>query len=353
MKILLFSDLHAHLFKPYATILPDGMNSRLADAVSCVKQILTYIDNHPDIDLVLFGGDLFHTRGRIAVHAFNAMYEMLSKFNVPVVLIHGNHDQADKEGSVYSVMSLETICTVVSQPGWCVVESQRKEPINLMAVPYTEDIAHLREVVKQPPPRSGFKMFLGHLGLQGALVGADFVYANRNDAQVSDLNVTAFDAGYLGHFHKHQQVSDHFYYIGAPLQHTWGDAGDAERGFIVYDTNTRSHVRVLLKAPRFMRTRESDFYGLDDDYVRMTATRTYSDDEIESLRTKHNLRSLEVEFAEIAVPVQGPRIAIEHGMSYQDMVQRWVASGTQGTDGLDTDYLVQLGLEILQEVEDT
>lgn len=354
MRILIFSDLHAHLFRPYATILPNGMNSRLVDAVNCVKQIIDYVAIHPEIDLVLFGGDLFHTRGRLAVQAFNAIYEVLSGFSlrkVPTVLIHGNHDQADREGSVYSIHTLRTICTVVDQPGWVMVAGHSQQLINLMAVPYTENLAHLRDLVKEPAPAPGPRIFLGHLGLQGAKVGADFVYANPHDAVVADLNPAGFDAGFLGHFHTYQPVGHNFHYIGAPLQHTWGDSGDP-RGFLIYDTETKAHERVLLRAPRFVHIVENEQVDVEDCYVRMTASRAYSEDEAELARRAYGARSLEVVVADVP-HTNGVRVAIEHGMSYRDMIQRWVGSGVQPVEGLDSDYLVQLALEILQEVEDT
>ena len=127
-KILLWSDLHAHEFRPYSTILPNGMNSRLADAIECVNQIHGYSIKH-DVDLVLFGGDMFHIRKNIAVQAFNEVFEAMSQFSlskVPVLMLHGNHDQADKEGSVHSIHSFRTFLQIADKPGWVQLQHLQK-----------------------------------------------------------------------------------------------------------------------------------------------------------------------------------------------------------------------------------
>jgi DNA repair exonuclease SbcCD nuclease subunit len=367
MNFLIFSDLHAHPFKPYATILPNGMNSRLSDIVSCVKQILDYCIEHPEVELVLFGGDLFHTRGRLAVQAFNAIYEVLAGFSIrkiPLMLIHGNHDQADREGSVYSIHTLRTVAEVVDKPGWTMVTTRTGQDVAVMAVPYTENVAHLRDLVKTPfPGRLVTKvptLFLGHLGIQGAKVGSDFVYTNPYDAAVDDLNLPGFDAAFLGHYHMHQRLTANAWYIGAPLQHTWGDRGQ-ERGFVIYDSETRQIERHMLSAPRFEEVQVADVdrvlsagsWDFQSSFLRVLDSRAWSDDEREDVRIRLDARSLEVCAPVKPETANRQRVNITLGMSYRDILQLCIENGTLAVDpGLDPEYLVQLGSEILQEVDD-
>lgn len=44
----------------------------------------------------------------------------------------------------------------------------------------------------------------------------------------------AFKRVFSGHFHHHHSPSDNFVYVGAPMQHTYGDAGDDARGVVLY-----------------------------------------------------------------------------------------------------------------------
>ena len=366
MRVALFSDLHAHPFKPYATILENGMNSRLSDAVACINQLLVYCIAN-DVDLVLFGGDLFHVRRTINVAAFNAVYEEMSKFavhGIPLVLIHGNHDQADKRGSQHSIHAFRTFCNVVDDPGWLVVRGKSGEPCAIMAIPYMENVAHLRDLVQEPCPVAKTpKILLGHLGIQGAKVGADFVYTNPHDADANDLNYKAFDAVYLGHYHQHQPVAFNAWYIGAALQHNWGDR-DQWRGFLVYDTKLRTHERLTLSAPQFVECEESWFHKrfhnddhgpFQDNYVRVidNTNAEWLEDEREEMRTQIGARSLELVPPKTAiVRAKSARIEVDPSMSFSDLLRRYVSSGMHATGGLDEDYLLQIGQDILEEVSE-
>jgi len=359
MKIILFSDLHAHPFKPYATILESGMNSRLADAISCIHQVLQ-IAREQDADLVLFGGDMFHVRRTINVMAFNAVYEAMAGFSmykIPVGMIHGNHDQADRAGDDHSIHAFRTFCTVIDDPGWQMLTGRSGKPYAIMGVPYTENIEHLRHVLKEPCPAANkHRLFLGHLGIQGARVGADFVYTNPHDASIGDLTATEFDAGYLGHYHEHQQLAPNFHYIGAPLQHTWGDR-DQWRGCLVYDTDTGRHKKIALKAPKFQQLTIEELNSgapilTTDNYVRIEDSRVWPDAEREDIRKSLEARSLEILKPKNGTEsTSGTRLQMGPSMSYIDMMQTFVRSGVQRADDLDPEYLIQLGAEVLEEVE--
>jgi DNA repair exonuclease SbcCD nuclease subunit len=329
------------------------MNSRLADATNCIEQVITYCIKNK-VDVALFGGDLFHVRRNINVTAFNAVYRALDGFEchgIPLAMIHGNHDQADRKGDEHSLLAMSDI--VFDKPTWYTIRDRwgNELPLDVLGIPYTENIEHLRDVVNRPcPNKSHHKIMLGHFGVQGAKVGADFVYINPHDAAVDDLNLGAFDRAYLGHYHLHQKIAPNAWYIGAPLQHNWGDAGQL-RGFLAYDTETRSHEFIPLKAPRFVCDPDTDA-DVSDCFVRYTSDRTWSADEIEACRQSIRARSLE-----IVPPKEHPTDGSENvhdsppDASMYDVLERYVKSGIHPTNGLEKEYLLQLGREILEEVE--
>jgi DNA repair exonuclease SbcCD nuclease subunit len=360
-KIALFSDAHAHTFAPYATILPNGMNSRLADVVSCIDQIHDYCAAN-GIDLVLFGGDMFHTRRQIPVQALNAVYNSMARFaasGIPVFMIDGNHDQSDREGKTHSLYTFQTFLEVADGPGWYLMEGKSGTPYSIMAVPYTEDVEHLRDVVNEPCPDKGAPtLFLGHLGVQGAKVGADFVYTNPHDPTIHDLNPTAFDVGFLGHYHLHQILAgaDNFRYIGAPLHHNWGDAGQY-RGFLVYDTDSGQCEALSLDSSKFVRITRSLYDNLKTDamkghYVAVEDDRAWSDDEREDARLRLKARSFEIRQVETKQS-HFQRIDLPSELSYEDIVSSYVTSGRTNTDDLDDEYLISLGKEIMKEVQES
>lgn len=355
MKILLFSDLHAHNFKPYATILPNGMNSRLADAVSCINQIRSFCEDPTNgIDLVLFGGDLFHVRRNINVTVFNAVYDAIAKFQesgIQLAKIHGNHDQADRKGEQHSLHAFTEICDVFIEPCWCVFETPSGEKCNVLGIPYTENIEQLRDVVKEDPPEPDFPtLMLGHFGVQGALVGADFVYINPHDPTVEDLNAEAFDHVFLGHYHLHQKVADNVHYIGAPMQHNWGDSGQ-NRGFLVYDTETKEIERHYCESPWFVEVDKSHKAPLTDCFVRIIDDKQWSAEEIEERRSVLGARVVEVVPPSASRVVCDARIPITTNTSMREAAERYVRSGVQPSGGLEESYLLQIGTEILEEVE--
>jgi DNA repair exonuclease SbcCD nuclease subunit len=358
-KIILFSDLHAHAFKPYATILPNGLNSRLADTVNCIAQIYDYAKSI-SADAVLFGGDLFHIRKTISVAAFNAVYEQMAKFSfskIPVAMIHGNHDQADREGNTHSIHAFRTFLHVIDKPCWYPLVCRSGEIIYLLGVPYIENIPQLQELTHSSCPNpDASRLLLGHLGIQGARIGADFVYTNPHDATVEDLNATAFDAVFLGHYHSYQQLASNAWYIGAPLHHNWGDRNDT-RGFIVYDTDTKQHQHVPLKFPKFVELTEFDLSttctDAVDGFVRLVSDAKWTEKDHDALRTKLGARSLEISTKKSSKVFENhaPRIAVNPADSSDDILEKYVLSGLGTMDGLDEGYLIQLGREILTEVE--
>jgi DNA repair exonuclease SbcCD nuclease subunit len=365
-KIVAFSDLHGHPFKAYATLLPNGRNSRLNDAVCVVQQVRDHA-LAIGADLVVFAGDMFHVRKNIPVTAFNLIYEELSRFPVmglPTVMLHGNHDQADRFGEEYSVFAFGAFCTVFDKAGWLSVDTpSKRERIGILGVPYTEDLDHLRSVSAQLAPSDvDHKIFLGHFGIQGAKLGADFVYVNRYDATLKDFHSDQFDAVLMGHYHLHQQLAPNAWYIGAPLQHNWGDKNQ-RRGFVIYDTETRTVEHVPLIAPEFVELTEQqleereydtigDYICTPDSYVRLISDHIWSVPDQEKLKKQLEARSLEIIKPARKVSGQQPRLAVDPTMDAREVIDKYVHAGVVTTDGLDENFLIQLAHEIMQEVEE-
>jgi len=361
--ILLWSDLHAHAFQQYATLTSDGVNSRLADAVSVINQVHKIAEEH-DVDLVLFGGDMFHIRKVLYTQIFNMVFEAMAKFavsKIPTVLIHGNHDQSDRAGTQHSLFTFNTFLYVISEPGWHLVEGRHGSRYNILGIPYTENVTQLQYHVLRRPKNPGTRIQLSHLGVQGAIVGADFVYANPHDPRVADLAVDNFHACFLGHYHQHQMLAGNAWYIGAPMHHNWGDRFDSNpRGCLLYDTETGKIKRVPLAAPRFVVCEgslgsivpEHEPNVCETDYIRWITDEVISDDERQDIQKNIRCRSLEIIPKNKESIVTAPRLQVTPHMSTKDMVDAYVKSGLTDADGLDPQYLLQMGHELLEEAQE-
>ena len=362
-KLVIFSDLHSHTFGPYSTVLPDGTNSRLQDAINVISKVRE-VAKTVDADAVIFTGDLFHERRHIVTQAFNKTYEAMSMFAVdrmPLLMIHGNHDQADRLGRHHALKAFSTFATVVDNAGW--VEFQGKECMyDIFAVPYVENANHLEEILDGAGPNFPLdkkewpKIFLGHMGVEGAKLGADFVYTNGNEPSVEDLPTDLFDAGFLGHFHLHQELAPNFWYVGAPLQHNWGDIGQP-RGCMVYDTETKvgSHIPFEGVSPTFMEITSAEARIKRDDcsgnIVRVVSDKPWSEDDIEASRVALGALSLEVSGQKVDVnEAYEARLKIDPGASYDEMVAGYVQSGLVELEGLEEDWLIEVGHKILAKV---
>lgn len=355
-EVVLFADLHCHPYKPYADIDDTGMNSRVKDAVACLEQITRYCEkNKPD--LVLFAGDMFHTRGKLSVQAYNAVHNVLEELgqHTKLVMIHGNHDQVDRGGADNSLEGLRHVCTVPLYTGWHRVGANNRI-YDIFCIPYSVDDSAVRTLIRDRPVAhrkiADTALLLGHVGIQGAKLGADFVFPSPYDLTLDDLNLPEFDAAFLGHYHMHQQLAPNCWYIGAPMHHTWGDKGQ-RRGFMTYDVNTKMASHIELEFPQFVEIPTGQFNAPVGSYVKMQDTVSWAADVCEEVRTKHGWRSFEVVPVPSSAPKShGPRLPVSVGMSMSDVLVKYVRSGLVTDPNLDEDYLLQLGQELLQLVEE-
>lgn len=274
----MFSDLHLHAFKQFSKEEVGGVNSRLKDGLDIIKQIEEHVQNDTDITDVFFCGDLFHVRNNINVATFNKVIESVTDFayninKVKLYILAGNHDQATRDGEVTSLDAFQSI-SVRGGKKIPIIKSPTNVPhkyLDIVAAPYTENKDSVKKLIK-----GKHDLFFGHMGINGSIVGSDFVYNNPADWSLDDLNTHNFDALFFGHFHRHQQLTENSWYVGAPLHHNFGDEGQS-RGFMVYDVNTKRAEHLPTRYPKFVTVTDEtiDDKEFHNNYVRIkTANRS-------------------------------------------------------------------------------
>lgn len=247
MKILLFSDLHLHTWKYGSKITPEGYNSRLIRQYGVLNQIGNYaFDN--DIKHVFFLGDLFHTHSQIPTQALslahNAFWWFKHKFNLQSYFLVGNHDMMDREGKIHSVGWLREYGTVIEKQTTFKIDNQI-----FHALPYTEDEEKIKNFLSEILPGA---IVLMHQGVAGIPMGSGFVI---DEVLSPEMIPEHCKHAFTGHYHAHKCVNEKFTVIGSPMQHTWGDVGDA-RGWIIYNTETN-------EVKQIQQTVASEFRILD------------------------------------------------------------------------------------------
>lgn len=260
MKMAVFSDLHAHNYKEFDKHSERTGSQRLDRVIDtllfirddCVRRGIKY---------VMFGGDMFHVRARVNTLVYNAVYDAIKTFHehgLEIIGIAGNHDQHDNsdvpQHSLHTFNDLPgvTIYGDLSThfiPEW---ETDDKDLL-IHCVPYSKNAQRIKDWIKDLPESEDTNhICLFHLGISGAFVGKGS-YPMADAFNPEDLRPNFFKYIVGGHFHKQQFIQDypHFFYTGAPIEHSFSDEGE-DKGYYIIDTSKRWDVGfVPIPNPKF------------------------------------------------------------------------------------------------------
>ncbi|KAK5636878.1 hypothetical protein RRF57_012590 [Xylaria bambusicola] len=220
------------------------------------------MDCTPDISRVIICGDVLTSRSMQPTAVISAAYRFLSDLSssVPHVnVILGNHDLAYRRD--YSTTALEALNMSRLKPFMSLHDGVNRynwDGRNVLVLPFREDQTELTAAVANvDPSEAAHTVAFAHLALNRAVTQRHVVY--------SDTAETGYSVRYQGltgpdHFStlaSHQTIvqpgqnaSSASYkdrlqgsvtYLGSPLQLTWADLCDEERGVIMLDPVTLEH----------------------------------------------------------------------------------------------------------------
>jgi len=352
MKLVAYSDLHAHPFKN-GTLTEHGRNSRVDDAVSVINQAYDHAEKI-GAEYVVFGGDLFDRRKSIDVDTFNRVHSVVSNRSkaVKTLMIPGNHDQANKSGTIHALQRFGSgdQCIVFSEPVWV----ELGDGVGLFGIPYYDDGQTISEYARAGvdcrPEHIEKAILLMHYGVYGAKVGpSDYVLPC--ELNLSMLDPDHWDIILSGHYHIGQQIGDNFHYIGSAMQHRWDDAG-FNKSFLVIDTDDFSLSRTPTVAPRFVVFKGQVEGDVDNCFVRLVTDYEIEFQEKEkiiSTLTEAGAISVEFRYEPKQEIVHEERISFSEEKGLYGVVEEYVGSGIVDTDGLDEERLVSVGKNILSQ----
>jgi len=359
MRVLLFSDLHAHAFKAYSTVLPSGRNSRLQDAVNILTEIKTIADQEK-VDGILFGGDLFHIRpgaGTMKIPTFNAIFDAVARLKIGrsfVGLLVGNHDQGDRAGLEHSIYAFGSIITVMDQPNWYHFDVNG-ENLPVFALPSTRH-ARVKEIVDlNINEEIDDAILLGHLPIAGGVVGCNFHMPDENAASLDDLRPDYFRRIFLGDFHKPQTLQPGVQYVGATHHHNWGDAGQ-RRGCLVWDTvSDEVKFHHLTSAPKFVKVPIKDHGQTEEvqgNFVRVVHSTSVQGSLVDQITEGYLAAGAKVVEFWLEQNKDQASVVSEHSefspsMDHEDMVTTFVAK--EVPEDLEEEFLIPLGKDILNK----
>lgn len=228
MRYLIFSDLHLHRWPYGAATDKDGRHSRLADLLRILDTV-GEIAAEQNVNSVLFAGDFFHRPWADAEMA-EEVRSRIWAFKGPIVVIAGNHDQ-------------------IARRSW------RARMTSIIPSGHFGNVLGAEDYSDDPRTRwaerllSGKKpdVFIMHQGILGAKMSKDFCSENEQDLSLAEARQLASKLVIAGHFHQPQLFDQQEPVVlipGAPVQHTWGDAGQ-ERGVWIANVDEKVDVDFL------------------------------------------------------------------------------------------------------------
>ncbi|KAI1802666.1 P-loop containing nucleoside triphosphate hydrolase protein [Daldinia bambusicola] len=245
---LLFSDIH--------------FGSRDLDRViRAANWIASLPQSHQRITRAVICGDLLTTRASQPTHVLSACYRFLNKLveAVPHVdIILGNHDLAyrlDYTTSALEALSISRLAPFVTLHTQ--IGCHEWDGRQVFVMPFREDQSQIVKAIHDLDPKNAANTVgFGHLAINRAITQKYTVNAETGKSNFSIRYPGLTSVGgfaplartFTGHFHSHQTIlqtdkdegnlQGSITYIGSPLQLTWADLLDSDRGVILFDPET-------------------------------------------------------------------------------------------------------------------
>jgi len=222
-KAVITTDIHLRTTDKYGKILPNGLNSRLADTLDHLKKSVDYAIAH-NVDFWICLGDVFD-KINPAESLRKAFVELLAPLihkKIPIIILIGNHDTDSKiyslmtESSIFNILD-STAITVLSEPCEMTLKG-----VDCLMIPWTTD-----DIIAKWLRKTKNKIVFGHFGVDGALVsGTEYVLSVGLSQRLFDRHRYTF----LGHYHK-PQVAKKWMYVGSLHKVDFGERND-KKGFL-------------------------------------------------------------------------------------------------------------------------
>ncbi|KAI1363332.1 P-loop containing nucleoside triphosphate hydrolase protein [Xylaria arbuscula] len=227
--------------------------------------IVTFTRQTPGISRVVICGDVLTSRSMQPTAVVSAAYRFLSDLSSSVPhlnVILGNHDLAYRRD--YGTTALEALNMSRLKPFISLhdgVDRYNWDGRDVLVMPFREDQTELTAAVAKIDPNEAARtVAFAHLALNRAVTQRHIIYddGDATGPSVRYRGLTGPDhfsslaRTFTGHFHSHQTILQpeqnaenrlhgSVTYLGSPLQLTWADLCDDQRGVVLLDPVTLEH----------------------------------------------------------------------------------------------------------------
>lgn len=254
--------------KPLAVLISD-IHYTVQNLDLCTKALYQAMDKAKELGVeLIIAGDLNDSkaviRGEVAnelIHVFKATYHKGTR----TVVIPGNHDLLSVKDNAHSLNFLRPYTVLLDSP-------QSLYKMHLIPYQITNE-AFLKAI-------EGLKdgtIVIAHQGFKGANLGSYF----KDDSSVDPAAVKHLKI-FSGHYHMHQDIGT-VTYIGSPFTHTFGEANDGPKGYLViYEDGSYVHHHIKLRKHIIVERTTENLYEMIENYspgdvIQIKVTGTYND----------------------------------------------------------------------------
>lgn len=200
---------------------------------------------------VVILGDIVHTRGQIHLKTYHEIARLLrsmhdATWSPSIHILIGNHDMLDKHSRAINSMEIFDFAS----PRLVVYAETREtiiDGIRCIFLPYHEDQTVISEYLQSYSVTDRERIIVfAHASVEGAIVNGISDHSNlicKNSGGLTVSLLGSYRQTFLGHFHHHRTYGErrNVTYVGSPTQFNFGDAGDINRGFVVYSPSENQH----------------------------------------------------------------------------------------------------------------
>ncbi|KAK4080924.1 hypothetical protein Trihar35433_2029 [Trichoderma harzianum] len=207
-------------------------------------------------------GDLLTSRTMQLTHVLSACYRFIGLLSDVVPRVHillGNHDlsyRRDYQTTALAALGINRLAPYVSLHSG--IAHHEWDGRRILLLPFREDQNELTQAVTALGPNEASKtVAFAHLAINKAITQRHVVNAGvdkpRVTSSVTYRGLTGPDQfaslarTFTGHFHSHQTIRNNvdlqgsITYLGSPLQLSWADLNDEQRGVVLFDPETLEH----------------------------------------------------------------------------------------------------------------
>lgn len=222
MRVVVLADVHAHKHSQFSHPDTEFGTNRVRHIVSCLGQARDYAVTN-QIKYVIIVGDLFHSRGILSVEVNNIVRDSIKTMKnvgLDVIIVAGNHDQANKSGSITSVRGVEEYADAIED--FTIMDS-------IAYMPYSDYRAEVVEWFQECRVRK-VKQVFAHIPVAGAELVKGYTSSSGYEITLEEIQPEAFQFVAMGHYHKPQLLANNVFYVGSLLHHSFADVGQ-DKGF--------------------------------------------------------------------------------------------------------------------------